>query len=350
MSSSTVRTAAAPKTTTRLIASVLAVAALTGTGLASGAAAGAVPATAPAVAPVAASVAQAADVSWPTLKSGARGAEVTALQHLLVARSHSVAVDGAFGPATGRAVTAFQRAQRLAADGVVGSATWSKLVPTLREGGRGPAVKAVQTLLTARGQKVTVDGTLTATVAAKVEAFQKSCGLTADGVVGRQTWAAFLSARPAAPVGSRATTARKILGTSGITLATGHPGGRHAGSTAKQNVVDTADAKGALTSPWGDKPNRRVVLDTRMLNGLLKLRTQFGYRISVSELVGGDHSSNSKHYAGLAIDISYINGRHVGDGAPHRGLMAACRQLGAKEVLGPGDADHGRHVHCAWPR
>ncbi|WP_327177138.1 hypothetical protein OG599_18890 [Streptomyces sp. NBC_01335] len=31
-------------------------------------------------------------------------------------------------------------------------------------------------------------------------------------------------------------------------------------------------------------------------------------------------------------------------------LMAACRKLGATEVLGPGDAGHARHVHCARPR
>ncbi|MFF5970791.1 peptidoglycan-binding protein [Streptomyces sp. NPDC012769] len=334
----------------RLIASVVALAALTGTGLTSGTAAGATTPAA-AVSPVSAvSAVRAAAVSWPTLKAGARGAEVTALQHLLVARGHSVAVDGAFGPATGRAVTAFQRAQRLAADGVVGTATWSRLVPTLREGARGPAVKALQTLLTARGQKVTVDGTLSAAVVAKVKAFQKGRGLAADGVVGPRTWSALLHARPTAPAGDRAALARRILGTAGISLATVHPGGRHAGSTAKQNVVDTSQGKGALTSPWSDKPHRRVPLDPRMLNGLLKLSTQYGYRVSVSELVGGDHSANSKHYAGLAVDISHIDGRHVGDGAPHRGLMAACRKLGASEVLGPGDKGHGRHVHCAWPR
>ncbi|MFJ8546668.1 hypothetical protein ACIRFH_32745 [Streptomyces sp. NPDC093586] len=149
---------------------------------------------------------------------------------------------------------------------------------------------------------------------------------------------------------TRATTARQILRTSGISLATVHPGGKHAGSTAKANITDTANGKGALTSPWGHKPNRRVALDPRMLNGLLKLNTQYKYRISVSEIVGGKHSAKSRHYAGKAIDINYINGKHVGDGAPHKALMAACRKLGATEVLGPGNAGHSRHVHCAWPR
>lgn len=148
----------------------------------------------------------------------------------------------------------------------------------------------------------------------------------------------------------RAALAQQILRTQGIALATAHVGGTHAGSTARQNVIDTSRGKGAMTSPWSDVPNRRVALDTRMLNGILKLRTQHGFRISVSEIAGGDHSSRSRHYAGLAFDINYINGRHVGSGAPHRALMAACKKLGANEVLGPGNAGHSRHVHCAWPR
>lgn len=339
MSTTTIRTRA-----TRLATAVVALAALAGAGAASDTTATAAPVTSVSEARTAAAE------TWPTLKAGARGTQVTALQHLLTARGHSLTVDGVYGPATTGAVKAFQRSQGLAADGVVGPATWSKLAPTLRQGGRGPAVKALQTLLKARGQSVAVDGAFSAAVTAKVKAFQKSKGLPADGVVGRRTWAALLEAGTSAPVGNRAALARQILGTGGISLATVHPGGRHAGSTAKQNVVDTANGKGALTSPWSDRPNRRVALDTRMLNGLLKLRTQYGYRISVSEIVGGDHSTNSRHYAGLAFDVNHINGRHVGDGAPHAGLMSACRKLGAKEVLGPGHAGHGRHVHCAWSR
>ncbi|GLF93832.1 peptidoglycan-binding domain-containing protein [Streptomyces yaizuensis] len=332
----------------RLVAAALTVATLAGGGLAAGSPATAADPASPQAAPAAR--AEAAAVAWPVLRAGARGTQVTALQHLLVARGQAIAVDGVFGRATTGAVKAFQRAQRLTADGVVGPATWGKLAPTLRQGARGPAVRAAQTLLRARGQSVPVDGVWAAAMTTKVKAFQRAQRLTADGVIGPRTWAALLGAKPA-PAGDRAALARAILNTSGITLATVHPGGRHPGSTAKQNIIDTANGRGALTSPWSDVPNRRVPLDTRMLNGLLKLRTQHGYRIAVSELVGGDHGSTSRHYKGLAIDINYINGRHVGDrGAPHRAVMSACRGLGATEVLGPGDRGHSRHVHCAWPR
>ncbi|MEW9521180.1 hypothetical protein [Streptomyces tubercidicus] len=175
-------------------------------------------------------------------------------------------------------------------------------------------------------------------------------------IAGAVALAAFLGTAPtgsaaAAPTASgRAALAKQILATNGIAPATGHVGGRHTASSARQNLVDTSRGRGALTSPWGDRPNRRVTLDTRMLNGMLKLRTRYGFRIAVSEIVGGDHSSRSRHYAGVAFDINSINGRHVGSGAPHRNLMAACKKLGATEVLGPGNAGHATHVHCGWPR
>lgn len=331
------------RTAARLVAGVVAAAALTAPA-SSLATAGQVPAARTAAELRTATAA----AGWPTLRAGSKGSAVTALQYLLNSRGQSPAVDGSFGPATTAGVKAFQKARHLAVDGVVGAGTWSQLVTTLRGGAKGPAVKAAQTLLRARGQAVPVDGVMTAGVTAKVKAFQKSAGVTADGVVGARTWAALLNGRPAG--GNRAALAKQILAQKQITLATVHPGGKHAGSTVRQNVIDTANGKGALTSPWGDKPNRRVALDPRMLNGLLKLRTQYGYRISVSEIVGGDHSGNSRHYAGIAFDITHINGRHVGSGAPHKPFMAACRKLGAPEVLGPGDAGHSRHVHCAWSR
>ncbi|WP_189279378.1 peptidoglycan-binding domain-containing protein [Streptomyces atratus] len=332
------------RTAARLLAGIVAVGALTGPA-ASLAAAGELRTAVPTTAERSARYAAA---GWPTLKAGSKGTGVTALQYLLNSRGQSLTVDGAFGPTTTAKVKAFQKSQHLAADGIVGAGTWSKLVTTLRSGANGPAVKAAQTLLKARGQAVAVDGAFTAAVADRVKAFQKSAGLAADGVVGARTWAALLNGTPSG--GNRAALAKQILAQKQIALATVHPGGKHAGSTARQNIIDTANGKGALTSPWGDKPNRRVALDPRMLNGLLKLRTQYGYRLSVSEIVGGDHSGNSRHYAGIAFDITHINGRHVGSGAPHKQLMAACKKLGAQEVLGPGDAGHSRHVHCGWSR
>ena len=58
----------------------------------------------------------------PVLKMGDAGEDVKALQKAL-----GITADGDFGPATKAAVVAFQKKQKLYADGVVGKNTWAKL-------------------------------------------------------------------------------------------------------------------------------------------------------------------------------------------------------------------------------
>ncbi|WP_377271645.1 hypothetical protein [Peterkaempfera sp. SMS 1(5)a] len=148
-----------------------------------------------------------------------------------------------------------------------------------------------------------------------------------------------------------ARLAREILNTKGISYATAHVEHQDAASLPRQNLLDTANGRPAKTSPWGHAHGARVGLDPRMLNGVLKLRNQYHYTFTISEFVGGRHSPNSAHYKGRVVDVNYINGKHVGKrtGAPYRAFMAACRNLGANLVLGPGDANHDTHVHCQWP-
>ncbi len=82
--------------------------------------------TAPTPRPAAA--APAATGGTPTLRQGARGGAVTSLQQALARAGFSPgSVDGSFGPKTGAAVIAFQRARGLSADGVVGPKTWGAL-------------------------------------------------------------------------------------------------------------------------------------------------------------------------------------------------------------------------------
>lgn len=64
----------------------------------------------------------------PTLAQGATGEDVRTLQGALTARHFTVAVDGAFGPATKTALQAFQRSAGLAVDGTTGPKTWPKLL------------------------------------------------------------------------------------------------------------------------------------------------------------------------------------------------------------------------------
>ncbi|MFF8694734.1 N-acetylmuramoyl-L-alanine amidase [Streptomyces sp. NPDC015144] len=140
--------------------------------------------------------------SYATQQTGSSGAQVKAVQRLLSEQGFPVGqVDGDFGPATKAAVIAYQGARGLDADGVVGARTWTALlsagpVPSLQQGATGDAVKRLQRALTAAlGSTVGVDGSFGPGTATAVRGYQTSRGLTADGVVGANTWAALQSGR-----------------------------------------------------------------------------------------------------------------------------------------------------------
>jgi len=63
----------------------------------------------------------------PTLRRGSRGAAVSELQQALIRAGARLTADGIFGPATDAAVRAFQSTNGLTADGVVGRMTWARL-------------------------------------------------------------------------------------------------------------------------------------------------------------------------------------------------------------------------------
>ena len=65
----------------------------------------------------------------PMLRTGSRGDAVRKLQEMLIAKGYTCGnVDGIFGSKTYAAVLAFQKANGLPADGIVGPLTWGKLV------------------------------------------------------------------------------------------------------------------------------------------------------------------------------------------------------------------------------
>jgi hypothetical protein len=153
---------------------------------------------------------------------------------------------------------------------------------------------------------------------------------------------------PQVGVGQSQDLAKQILANTKIKLGTSHPSGASdSASTAKQNITDTANGQQAATSKYGDAKGDRVQLLDDMLRGLLGLGAK--YTIGVTEIAGGDHSNTSRHYRGLGFDISTINGAGVSSSNQNvTAVMALCKSLGATEVLGPGDPDHGTHIHCAW--
>lgn len=129
---------------------------------------------------------------WPTTRSGQNGERVRSVQYLLRARGQSVTVDGAYGSGTGGAVSAFESSAGLTPDGVVGSVAWERLILTTRRGDRGDAVQAVQSQLRSRNYAVTVDGDFGPGTESAVRSFQSAQGLSADGVVGPNTWLALV--------------------------------------------------------------------------------------------------------------------------------------------------------------
>ena len=71
------------------------------------------------------------NVDIKVLKKGAKGAEVKALQILLIGYGHSCGssgADGSLGPATDKAIRAFQKEKSLTVDGICGPKTWAKLL------------------------------------------------------------------------------------------------------------------------------------------------------------------------------------------------------------------------------
>ena len=167
-------------------------------------------------------------VNYPIIKLGSKGSDVKKAQQLLIAKGYScgtAGADGDFGAGTYNAVKKFQADNGLETDGIVGAKTWAALLkteqpkpeqtepdkepekpvettgsacivdlPIVRQGDNGFPVIAVQTLLGKHNFNVNyIDGDFGPDTLAKVKAFQKAKGLTADGIVGRDTWMKLLT-------------------------------------------------------------------------------------------------------------------------------------------------------------
>ncbi|NEQ45263.1 MAG: peptidoglycan-binding protein [Leptolyngbya sp. SIOISBB] len=182
------------------------------------------PTTVAAIAPDTVELAQAS--TRPTLRLGSTGNAVSELQGMLVLLGYlDDPVNGRYQLTTEAAVKAFQMDAGLTDDGIVGPATWEKLLPNpsteftppavpetpadgtetkpedeadtpvalpiLRQGMVGPAVARVQESLRDRGfYDGAIDGIFGPATEAAVMEFQISTQLADDGVVGPATWQA----------------------------------------------------------------------------------------------------------------------------------------------------------------
>lgn len=149
--------------------------------------------------------------------------------------------------------------------------------------------------------------------------------------------------------GTSTDLASEVRDNPNINFADYHSSGHIDNATALQNINDAANGLVVERSSYGNAPGGTTSLRDSLLSGMLALAENYTY--FVQELAGGSHVPNSRHYVGVALDVGVIDGSPVNvDNQDFPGFMQTCRDLGATEVLGPGDRDHDTHIHSAWPR
>lgn len=147
----------------------------------------------------------------------------------------------------------------------------------------------------------------------------------------------------------RSALAIQILVHPNITLGDAHLSGVKDAATARDNAFSSVFLMQAQRSCYENAPCGDTGISAALMESMLELART--YRFHVVEIAGGSHSKGSRHYAGVAMDVTTINGEAVS--AKNKfviGFMMKCKALGATEVLGPGNPKHDGHVHAAWPR
>ena len=146
--------------------------------------------------------------------------ETSAIQTALNAHGYTLTVDGILGPLTDAAIRDYQTKHGLTVDGIVGPRTWTSLngTPAAPTGPTAPAYPLLtgsyfgpatgpstsvsgyyshrleltqwQTQMQKRGWVISTDGLYGPQTANITRTFQTQKGLTVDGLIGPQTWAA----------------------------------------------------------------------------------------------------------------------------------------------------------------
>lgn len=108
--------------------------------------------------------------------------------------STGLAVDDIYGPATKRgAIKALQTelnrqfGKGLSVDGIAGPKTRNAMV-NVRKGAKGKLTGVLQCLLVCHGYGIAIDEVFGAETDSAVRSFQRSNGLSVDGIAGRNTW------------------------------------------------------------------------------------------------------------------------------------------------------------------
>ena len=209
-----------------------------------------------------------ANAFFHTQSTGNRGVDVQAIQYLLTAAGYPATADGVFGSGTASAVRSFQSARGLTADGIVGPNTWGALAVTLRQGSSGNAVRALQVELNAK----------------------RGAGLAVDGVFGSGTDAAVRSFQSHAGIGVDGvvgpTTWRNLVW--------------HYDYPSFANMCDK-DPDGNGTANWGTASTiGQLERAAAVFAGTGQGRVPLG---DVSFEHGGDIPGHASHEVGVDVDV-----------------------------------------------
>lgn len=137
--------------------------------------------------------------SYPTLRKGAKGAAVEALQCLLVERGLKKSVTGGFGSGTLAGVNAYRASKGWSRSGVVTRPVWTALLAegstpkVLKYGSTGSAVWRLQRSLRAAGYATPVSGVVYSSTVKAVQQLRRDQGQSALRTVTSAQWKALRS-------------------------------------------------------------------------------------------------------------------------------------------------------------
>ena len=307
------------------------------------------------------------------IRLGDVGTDVLRVQILLNAISTNypaipkVPTGAVFGESTENAVRTFQRIFNLTPDGVVGRATWYKLVSlftginrlnelnargdvifglsleypeALREGDTGQGVYILQLMLNVLAEyydtvpSVTEDGVYGPATTRAVSAFQRTYGLPVDGVVGPLTWESMYNAIKGIYIATgrsaEFTTAPAMAPFPGMPLTMGARG--NAVMTLQNHINDVVPvfANIPTVNPTGNYgPNTKAavtelqnrlnlpqngIVDENTWNGIERMRTQVirGSEAQFGQYPGFDlREGMQDEIRGIAITTEELTGRPV---------------------------------------
>lgn len=131
-----------------------------------------------------------------------------------------------------------------------------------------------------------------------------------------------------------------ILNNTNIELRTNHPSGKVDSAYASENIMDTCNGRAACRSMYScpectypGAPGGDVCLDESVLDFINELGKE--KNIFVSSIAGACHSCSSRHYRGLAVDLS----RRPND---FKYYMEKCRNMSGLPI------NEASHIHCQF--